>query len=167
MAPTLLIVPLREQPDAAGFFAPLFEREWPNWYGPGGQGNAATDLAAFANPAGELPVGVLAVAADGSRVGVAALKAASLPGFGHLTPWASAGFVVPGMRRQGVGAALLRALLVEARRLGYPFVYCATATAASLLDRQGGRLVKRVEHEGSTVSVYSIAVPPKRAIGAA
>lgn len=154
----LTIVPLREQPDGIPFFARCFEQEWPAWYGPGGQGNAAADLTAFANPAGELPVGVVARAAGGAWVGVAALKAVSIPEFAHLGPWAAAGYVAPGLRRQGIGAALLDGLLAEARRLGFAAVYCATATAGSLLERQRWRLLERRGHDGNPIAIYTVEV---------
>ena len=136
-----------------------FEQEWPAWYGHGGHGSALADLSEFANAAGELPVGVVARAEDGSYVGIAALKAAFIPQFSHWGPWAGAGFVLPGLRRHGIGAALVAGLLAQARHLGFPFVYCATASAASLLERQGWQLLERTEHDGKPISVYSIAVP--------
>jgi GNAT superfamily N-acetyltransferase len=154
----LTVVPLREQPDCIPFFARCFEQEWPAWYGPGGHGNAMADLTAFANPAGDLPVGVVARAADGAWVGVAALKAVSLPQFAHLRPWAAAGYVAAGLRRQGIGAALLDGLLAQARRLGFATVYCATATAGSLLQRQRWRLLERATHDGKPIAIYAIDV---------
>ena len=151
-------MPLREQPECVGFFAGHFEQEWPAWYGPGGQGSAIADLTEFANSAGDLPVGVVARADDGSYVGVAALKATSIPEFAHFSPWAGAGFVLPSLRRRGIGAALLSGLLAEARRLKFPFVYCATATAASLLERQGWQLLERAKHDGNPIDIYSTPV---------
>ena len=50
----------------------------PKWYGPDGQGNAREDLEAFANPAGNSPVAVIAFDDAGSPIGIAALKTASL-----------------------------------------------------------------------------------------
>ena len=154
----LTIVPLREHSGCIPLFARCFEQEWPAWYGPGGQGNAMADLTAFANPAGELPVGVVARVADGAWVGVAALKAVSLPQFAHLRPWAAAGYVAAGLRRQGIGAALLDGLLAQARRLGFATVYCATATAGSLLERQRWRLLARVTHDGRPIAIYAVDV---------
>jgi len=154
----LTIVPLREHSGCIPLFARCFEQEWPAWYGPGGQGNAMADLTAFANPAGDLPVGVVARAADGAWVGVAALKAVSIPEFAHLGPWAAAGYVAPGLRRQGIGAALLAGLLAESRRLGFATVYCATATAGSLLERQGWRLLERTRHDDKPTAIYAIDV---------
>jgi len=58
------IIALRQRPEFCEFFARQFEAEWPNWYGPGGQGNATADLMVFANPQGDLPAGVIAIDDD-------------------------------------------------------------------------------------------------------
>ena len=152
------IVALRERPEHCAFFARAFEEEWPSWYGPGGPGDAHADLLAFANQPGELPVGVIALSPEGKPLGIAALKVTSIPGFDHLTPWATAGYVVPDRRRQGIGAMLIDALLVEASRLGYSSCYCATGTSASLLIRQGWSQIDAVVHDGQTLQVFRRAI---------
>jgi GNAT superfamily N-acetyltransferase len=155
----VFVVPLRERPECVPFFARQFVLEWPAWYGPGGQGSAMADLNAFANAAGDLPTGVVAQTRDGAYLGVAALKAASIPEYSHLGPWAAAGYVVPGHRGQGVGTALLDRLLDEACRLGFSTVYCATASAVSLLRRQGWQLLDTAIHDDKLISIFSIEVP--------
>jgi GNAT superfamily N-acetyltransferase len=148
------VIPLRDRADLCGFFAEQFESEWPNWYGPGGRGDAAADLSAFANPAGDLPVGVVALDDSGSPVGIAALKATSIDTYAHVGPWATAGYVLPDKRRRGIGASLLSAILAEARRLGFDAVYCATASAVSLLEREGWSQIDAVTHEGGTQFIF-------------
>ena len=153
------VVPLRERPDLCDFFARRFESEWSSWYGPGGRGDAAADLRAFANPGGDLPVAVVALDDFGSAVGIAALRATSIDSYAHVGPWASAGYVIPERRRQGIGASLLSALLVEARRLGFHTIYCATASAVRLLEREGWSRIDTVMRDGSTQFIFSRTVP--------
>ena len=153
------VIPLKQRPEFCAFFAPRFESEWPKWYGPGGQGDAREDLEAFANPEGNLPVGVIALDDAGLPVGIAALKAASIATHAHLTPWATAGYVVPGRRRAGIGARLLSALLAEAQRLGFHTIYCATATASSLLEREGWSQFDAVVHDGERQVIFRRVVP--------
>jgi GNAT superfamily N-acetyltransferase len=153
------VIPLRERPELCAFFAKQFETEWPNWYGFGGQGDAAADLSAFANGEGALPVAVVALDDAGLPVGIAALKATSIDTYAHVGPWATAGYVIPQMRRGGIGASLLSALLVEARRLGFNTIYCATATAVSLLEREDWSQIDSIEHEGYTQSIFRREVP--------
>ena len=148
------VIPLRDRPDLCTFFAEQFEAEWPDWYGPDGRGDAAADLSAFANADGDLPVGVVALDDSGSPVGIAALKATSIDTYADVSPWATAGYVLPEERRRGIGASLLSAVLVEARRLGFQTVYCATASAVSLLEREGWSRIDAVEHEGGTQFIF-------------
>lgn len=154
----MTVVPLRERPDLCSFFSERFEAQWPDWYGPAGRCDAAADLRAFANAAGELPVGVVALDEGGRGVGVAALKACSIAGYAHVRPWACAGYVLPDRRRMGIGARLLAGLLVEARRLEFDAVYCATASAASLLEREGWQCIDAVAHEGDMQAIYQCDV---------
>lgn len=151
------VVPLRQRPDLVPFFTQCFEREWADWYGPGRRGDARSDLLDFANPAGELPVGVVALDDDASPLGIAALKPTSIDSYAHVGPWATAGYVIPARRREGTGALLLAALLAEARRLGFGEVFCATATAVSLLEREGWTRIDTVSHDGGTQLIFRIA----------
>jgi GNAT superfamily N-acetyltransferase len=150
--------PLRENTDLCAFFIERFKTEWPDWYGPDGPGDAETDLLEFANPAGALPVGVIALADSGSPVGIAALKAMSISTHPHLGPWAVAGYVIPSRRREGIGAGLLSALVAEAERLGFDEIYCATASAVSLLERAGWSLIETVMHDGAMQHIFERVV---------
>ncbi len=154
------IVPLRDFPEHRVFFADEFEAEWPDWYGPNGSASAIEDLNAFANPDGVLPVAVIALGQDGSPIGIAALKAESISSHKHLTPWASAGYVIPERRGEGIGTSLVSALLTEAGRLGFETVYCAASRAASLLRREGWEQIDKVQLDGEQVLVFSRAVSP-------
>jgi GNAT superfamily N-acetyltransferase len=161
------VAPLRTRPALCAVFAAAFEAEWPDWYGMGGRGHAADDLRAFANAQGGLPVGVVALGSRGEPVGVAALKRDSIPSHAHLTPWAAAGYVVAPWRRRGIGAAMLSALANEAARLGFASVYCATATAASLLRREGWSAIDTVFHDGQALQVFVRPSSGERAAGKA
>jgi GNAT superfamily N-acetyltransferase len=150
----VVVRPLREHPEFVAELARLFEQEWPEWYGASRRGDAMQDLSAFANPEGVLPVGVVALSEAGQPCGVAALKASSIAEYSHLSPWAAAGFVLPRLRGQGIGASLLSALLVEANRLGYSSVYCATSTAKSLLHRVGWQFVEQTVHDEKPMFLF-------------
>lgn len=143
-------------PEALPPLAKWFANEWPDWYGPRGKGDVEADLRAFANH-GSLPVGVVAFR-NGLLCGAGALKAHSIPSHAHLAPWAAAGFVVPALRGQGIGAALLSALEDEARALGYSRIYCGTGSAAALLRRSRWCFLESVELEGKVVDIFEKAL---------
>ena len=134
--------------------ASWFIEEWPEWYGQGGRGNALADLNAFATSQWELPIGFIAFD-ENSPVGVAALKAESLPTHRHLCPWAAAALVLPSHRGRGIGAELLGVVVRHAATLGYHRVYCGTATAIALLRRSGWSELEVIQHEGESIVIFS------------
>ena len=79
---------------------------------------------------------------------------AALARHAHLRPWAAAGLVLPAWRGQGIGAQLLEALVARARGLGHAQIYCATATAASLLRRGQWTQRETVAYEGQSLALF-------------
>jgi GNAT superfamily N-acetyltransferase len=148
------ISPLARHRHLVPRLASWFVEEWPEWYGPGGRGNAVEDLTDFASSESTLPVGFIALE-NSTPVGVMALKAESLPTHRHLSPWAAAGLVLPSHRGRGIGAQLLEALVFKAGALGYERMYCGTATAVSLLRRGGWSELDSIQHEGQLIVVFS------------
>ncbi len=96
----------------------------------------------------------IVVFAGSAPVGFGALKQASIPSHLHLSPWAAAGYVVPHRRGQGIGAALLQALVSHAASIGHPIVYCGTSTATTLLERSGWHLLEQVTHADKPLGIY-------------
>lgn len=130
-----------------------FEDEWPDYYGAGGPGDAAADLAAFARDANVLPLAAIALRGD-AICGIAALKREAFGGLDALLPWASAGLVKPELRGRGIGAQLIAALEYHAHRLGHAQIYSATSTAATLLLRCGWHRRQTIVQDGSEFGVY-------------
>ena len=153
---TLRVEPLARHRELIALVARWFTAEWPTWYGPDGPGNATEDLEAFAASEVDLPIGYLVFDA-GVPVGTGALKFTSITSHAHLSPWATAGFVLPSHRGKGVGLFLLRELVVKARQLGHPHVYCGTSTAESLLIRGGWAPVALTQQEGKDLTVFQSA----------
>jgi len=153
---SVAIKPLAVVPELLPLLEGWFVAEWPDYYGPGRRGNAQQDLRAYCN-IGSLPVGMVAFS-QGQPCGFAALKSEPFPSHPHLFPWAGAAYVQPSLRRQGIGAALLRALEAQGAQLGHTHLYCATATSATLLLRCGWRLLEVVPHEATQVGIYERAL---------
>lgn len=64
----------------------------------------------------------------------------------HLHPWLAAMVVVEPRRGQGIGSALVRSLLAEAARLGFPAVYFGT-DGPGFYTRLGAQLHEQVTPE--------------------
>jgi len=128
--------------------------EWPEWYGPGGQGDLLHDINSFAASSNQLPIGYV-VFADQLAVGFGSLKMESIASHKNLSPWAASGFVMPAHRGKGLGAYLLEEIAKHAKHLGYSRVYCGTSTATSLLRRAGWTEVEQVQHAGRPLTIFS------------
>jgi GNAT superfamily N-acetyltransferase len=135
-----------------------FESEWPAYYSAQRVGRAQRDFDSYCNE-GSLPVGLVAFHGS-SPCGFVALKSEPFATHPQLTPWAGAAYVVPSMRRNGIGAALFRAIELEAARLGYRRLYCATATSMSLLRRCGWYTLDRAVHDAEAMEIFSRDVEP-------
>jgi len=151
------VVLLADRPDLMAPLAAAYQAQWPDWYGPGGPGDAQADLHLRARRE-SLPLGLVLV--DGETVlGALAITETGVEGYEHLGPWVGGGWVQPSMRRQGLGARLLRAAVEQAGRMGIARLYVATATAGSLMARVAGwRLVETIAHPGGDLSLFVIEI---------
>ncbi len=81
------------------------------------------------------------VAVEGEELlGTASLVGAG-PGGLHWSPWLASLYVRPEARQQGVAAALLRRVELEARLLGFPRLYFAAAGPAGPYESMGWQWV--------------------------
>ena len=113
------IVHLLEAPGTAPVLARWFVEEWTPWYGPGGGGNAESDLAACRGR-DVLPLCLVALGTGGDVPGTIALRSESVGSELGVGPWLAAFLVGADHRRKGVGTALVEAIEGEAYRLGFP-----------------------------------------------
>jgi GNAT superfamily N-acetyltransferase len=153
---------LANHPETLPVLESWFKSEWPEWYGPRGPGNAQQDLRAYSTR-GSLPVGLVGFVGK-KPVGLVVLKASSISARPDLAPWAAAGLVHPAYRRRGFGYKLLLSLESVAKEMGFENLYCATASAALLLERSGWAYVDQSEAHGQEVAVYRKSLLPAAAI---
>jgi predicted N-acetyltransferase YhbS len=99
-----------------------------------------------------LPI-VLVAFCDDRLAGTIAIRERALdsqpegPGLGGL-------YVIPIERARGLGSALVRAGVDEAKRLGHSTVYTGTSVAQGLLRRLGWLEVRTVLHGGEDVTLF-------------
>lgn len=148
------VVPLIEAPSARPVLARWFVAEWPSWYGPGGPGDAQTDLAAAARCRDSLPFGLVALDPGGGVLGTATLKADGAGSENGAGPWLGALLVGEAHRRKGVATALVAAAEQEARRLGFADLYAAVIPARTLLRRLGWEFVGSAGSFGRPLAIY-------------
>ncbi len=164
MSSHLKIVHLADVPEVIPVLEQLFAQEWEPYYGALGPGDAARDLAESCQH-DELPVALVAIDADGSVAGTAALKTQSVGSEVAPGPWLAAFVVQPDNRRQGVGNALVGAIEREARRLGLTSIFVSTDAAEGIIKRRGWRRVGAAVSLRGEVAVYSLDLSPSPSPG--
>jgi GNAT superfamily N-acetyltransferase len=107
----------------------------------------------------ELPIGWVAHIGD-EAIGTAALRAADLPGHGHLTPWLGGLFVRRPFRRRGIATALCTVVEEKARALGFDRLYLFTPDQQALYARLGWSTVERVDWRGRGCDLMVKALHP-------
>ncbi len=145
---------LGDAPHLADTLVAWYEREWFEYYGPGGPGDASENVRASMRSDG-LPVCLVALDGAGAPMGAVTLRERSFSHL-HLTPWVGALLVEPSHRRKGVGAALVGAAEDEARRLGFETLHMSTDSAHSIAERRGWRAFDTAESGHGLVTVYDL-----------
>jgi GNAT superfamily N-acetyltransferase len=126
MKDNLKIEFLQDNPHLFPILEELYRTEWKEYYGPYGQGDALFDIKSFCNTS-HLPIGLVALK-QGDLYGSVALRqnSASHP---HLSPWVTSLFVIPGVRRMGIGTKLIDAVEKVSITLGFKKIYARSKTA--------------------------------------
>ena len=129
------IIPLDKQAQHAEPLAALHAAEWGHLYA---DWNAVTALAEFAvhQSAGQLPTTLIAVAGN-TLLGSVSLIFDDLPGWEHLNPWLASFYVLPGYRRAGIGAQLLKAAEETLQAHGLSAAYLFTESRAEYFAAHG------------------------------
>jgi GNAT superfamily N-acetyltransferase len=103
---------------------------------------------------------VLVASLDGEPAGSATLLRCDMEIRNDLAPWLGQLFVAPAYRKRGIGAALVRAVAAEARRIGYDRLHLYTSgELPRFYERLGWSVRDRVHYLGKerVVMQYDIA----------
>ena len=102
----------------------------------------------------EIPT-VLVAFTDRTLAGSAMLVEHDMDTRTELSPWLAGVFVAPDHRRHGVGAALVRRVIVDATALGVHRLYLYTPNTENFYSSRGWALVERTSYRGADVAVMS------------
>jgi GNAT superfamily N-acetyltransferase len=128
-----------------------FKAEWGAYYGPGGPGDARADIAALCNRA-KLPIGLIALR-RGTFVGFVALRKKT-DSHHDLSPWVTSFYVAPEMRRQGIGALLVKAVERLTGKLGYKRIYARSATAVAFFEKHNWVPFDTLVHDAEQLTIF-------------
>jgi len=76
-----------------------------------------------------------------------------------LSPWLAGVFVAPEHRRLGIGAALVRRIMEEARRLHVPKLYLYTVESTVFYAGLGWSFLEKARYRQKDVSIMSAVLP--------
>ncbi len=132
--------------------AELLFREWGDVNDPGDTLERRAKRLADCCSRESIPMGLVAV--EGDRLcGSAFLVAHDMNDRLELTPWLAGVFVLRGMRRCGIGTALVSRVTKEASMMKVGALYLYTSTAAALYARLGWEEIERRQYRGVDVTV--------------
>jgi N-acetylglutamate synthase-like GNAT family acetyltransferase len=100
----------------------------------------------------EIPTTLVAMT-DGKPAGSISLLAEDMDTHPELTPWLASLYVAPEMRRRGIGAALVRRLVAEARPLGIPKFYLYTPSEEKFYAGLGWRTLEQTTYASKPATV--------------
>jgi len=93
---------------------------------------------------------------EGRPVGTASLLVQDMDILPELTPWLGSVYVLPELRRQGIGTALVQAVVAEAARLQVPTLYLFTEDRAPFYAAMGWQTLEERPYHGEQVTLMKI-----------
>jgi len=101
-----------------------------------------------------IPLTVVAIDA-GELLGSASLIAHDMETRMELTPWLASVFVAEQYRRRGIGAELVRRIMVEAGKLKVPLLYLYTVQSERFYASLGWTLMERTSYLGHDIVIMT------------
>ncbi|CTQ55268.1 Acetyltransferase (GNAT) family protein [Roseibium album] len=147
-------VHLEDLPSAVEQIQKWYLHEWPAWYGPGGPGDAQSDLVNCVSTPGKLPKCLVAIDDRDQLLGTASLKFKSPGSDQYPGAWLTALLVPSKHRGSGIGTALVAAAECEAKHLTFSSIHASTTTAHSLLKRNGWAHIDAIWSSGIRLEIY-------------
>jgi len=104
-----------------------------------------------------VPTTLIALSED-QPIGSISLLAEDMDTHPELTPWLASLYVIPSKRRQGVGAALVKRLIEEARQLAFQRLYLYTPSEEKFYKSLGWFTLEQTTYAGkpATVMAYEL-----------
>jgi GNAT superfamily N-acetyltransferase len=143
---------LAEHPDVIPTLAAWVYDQWGHWMSPDTTPETLAAKFEGRTVPGRIPETFVAMEGE-VPLGTASLVAHDLAERRDLSPWLAAVYVAPDCRNQGVGSALVRAVMDEALALGVEALYLFTPDKMRFYGRLGWKVLEHREHHGTDVTV--------------
>jgi predicted N-acetyltransferase YhbS len=143
---------LADHPDVIPLLARWFRAEWPDHYAARELEDIEQEFQSWLNR-DLLPVGMVAIDGD-EVVGTVVLRGKALETHPDRKPGLGGLYVAAQHRGRGIGTALVKAGMVQARELGYGAVYAGMGGAGRILERLGWARIESLLYHGEPVVLY-------------
>ena len=159
----MLIAHLAEHPAHIPTLAAWAYQEWGHLFP---DETYATLVSEFAERAAAPAIPATYIALEQTTLlGMASLAQEDLPIRPELSPWLADVYVLPEYRQRGLGAQLIRTILLAAERLGVTQLYLFTADKIEFYRRLGWQVCEVTMYRGEQVTIMSYqlrtyALPP-------
>jgi len=145
------IVDLRQEPQHIGQLARWHHRQWADLYPDESEQDCVAELR---RSLGTSLLPSTFVALDGGRLlGSASLVVSDMSTHPEFSPWVASVYVAAEQRGKGVGAALIRHLVVTAREAGIEVLYLFTPLSEDFYRQLGWKLLQSERYQGVEVSI--------------
>ncbi|WP_180138936.1 GNAT family N-acetyltransferase [Desulfoluna butyratoxydans] len=125
-----------------------YKKEWKEYYRPGGQGDALSDIYSFCNK-DKLPICLVALK-HGKFLGSVALRQKSGSHY-QLSPWVTSLYVIAEERQKGIGTKLIDAIENLSVDLGFSKIYSRSATATAFFIQNDWVPIDQIEKQNLTI----------------
>lgn len=100
---------------------------------------------------------VMYICVDGAQlIGTAALVESDMDSHPELSPWLASVYVKPDYRKQGVGAALVKRVVSEAKALDLSPLYLFTPDQARFYQNLGWQFIAQESYRGGDATLMKI-----------
>ena len=154
----ICVVPLGERPDTIPVIAAWLYEQWGYFHDQDSVERRIAELSERLQT-DTIPVAFVALAsyeAGAEPIGTASLTPDDLETRPDLTPWLASVLVRPEHRGGGVGAALVRAVVAHARKLGVETLYLFTEDQVEFYKRLGWQVIGPEILRGHPIVVMNI-----------
>ena len=148
------IINLAEAPEHISQIAAWHHAEW-GYLNPGG--TVETRIERMKRYLSGAKIPAMYIAVDGSALmGTAALVESDMDSHTELSPWLASVFVNPDYRQRGVGAALVKKVMEEARIQGISPLYLFTPDQQRFYESLGWEFIAHENYRGGNATLMKI-----------
>lgn len=148
------IINLAEAPGHIPRIAAWHHTEW-GYLNPGG--TVETRIERMKRYLSGAKIPAMYIAVDGNELlGTAALVESDMDSHPELSPWLASVFVNPDYRKRGIGAALVKKVMEQARAQGISPLYLFTPDQAPFYTALGWQFVAQESYRGGNATLMKI-----------